>query len=172
MISQFTALLLRSDAFLLGAELPVTLDFAPVTGAADNEVVRLSWLEGGKPHSTRITEDGLAHASFDEATRIFKVTDFEGHVLSLELQAKVAPDTNADPSVFLVVQEGGSSMELYLHVHDTLEAAEEDRRDCAVDGSYRTSSIVQVPRSLTEHPKFYDIAEQLVRASLTLDYPE
>ncbi len=80
------------------------------------------------------------------------------------------PNTQ-EPS-YLLIQEGGSTGELYVHAHDTREAAEADRVSCADEGSYRTSEIVEVPADLANHPKFYDVVEQLVRAAARLDYPQ
>lgn len=78
----------------------------------------------------------------------------------------------ATPPVHVLIQEGGSSTELYVHAHDTLEAAEADRVSCARDGAYLTSDIVQVPASLANHPDFFDVVEKLVRAVNTLSYHE
>lgn len=75
----------------------------------------------------------------------------------------------ADSSVFCLVQEGGSSEELYLHSWDTLKDAEQDREDCASDGAYCTGPIVEVPTSLASHPKFYDVVEALIRSVNNLE---
>lgn len=64
---------------------------------------------------------------------------------------------------FALVQEGGSSCELYVHAHDNYEDAEADRIDCAQDGSYRTGGIVEIApplRALGE--LFYEAAEALI----------
>jgi hypothetical protein len=45
---------------------------------------------------------------------------------------------------YALIQEGGSSQELYLHVHDTLEEAEADRLECA-DASYQTTDPIEMP---------------------------
>lgn len=74
--------------------------------------------------------------------------------------------------VYLLVQEGGTSSELYVHAWDTLEAAEQDRIDCAADGAYRTSEIVEAPASLVDHPDFYSVVEELLRASRDLECVE
>jgi hypothetical protein len=81
-------------------------------------------------------------------------------------------DEDATKSAFLVIQEGGSSMEMYAHGHDTLEDAEADRFSCRDGGSYRTSEVIEVPETLASHPDFWDIAEQIAKAALDVDYPE
>lgn len=81
-------------------------------------------------------------------------------------------DEDATKSAFLVIQEGGSSMEMYAHGHDTLEDADADRFSCRDNGSYRTSEVIEVPETLASHPDFWEIAEQIARAALEVDYPE
>lgn len=71
--------------------------------------------------------------------------------------------------VYCLVQEGGSSKELYLLVHATCEKAQAVRVSCAREGAYRTSSIVEVPRSLAHADGFYDAVEALVLASHALE---
>jgi hypothetical protein len=66
---------------------------------------------------------------------------------------------------FLVIQEGGSSAEFYVHAHDSFENAEDDRTDCARD-AYRTSPIVEVPGALAAHGEvFYELIEDIIAAS-------
>lgn len=77
-----------------------------------------------------------------------------------------------DRAVFILIQEGGSSSELYIHAHDTAEEAEQDRIDCSRDGSYATSPVMEVPSSLAEHPDFYNVAEDLLRLSRELEVVE
>lgn len=47
--------------------------------------------------------------------------------------------------VFLVVQQGGSSREMYLHTFDTLEQADKYRANAWEKGAYRTSEVFEVP---------------------------
>jgi hypothetical protein len=47
--------------------------------------------------------------------------------------------------VFLVVQQGGSSREMYLHAFDTLEQADKYRADAYENGAYQTSEVFEVP---------------------------
>ncbi len=71
---------------------------------------------------------------------------------------------------FVVVQEGGSSTEIYLHVHDTAAEAEDDRVACA-DASYRTSAVVEVPGEVAAlGAPFYGAVEDILKASLDFDY--
>lgn len=67
--------------------------------------------------------------------------------------------------VYALIQEGGASDELYLHVHDTLEEAEADRRDCGDDGAYRTTNPIEFPEGTD-----WDAVESLVQAIANLDY--
>jgi hypothetical protein len=78
---------------------------------------------------------------------------------------------------YLVVQEGGSSTEIYLHAHDTLKDAHLDRKDCRINGAYRTSVPIEVPADLAEvllgnalaEAAFYTVVEKVLKASLNLD---
>lgn len=74
---------------------------------------------------------------------------------------------------FVLVQEGGSSTEMYVHAWDSLAEAEQDRINCTKDGSYRTSEIVEVPGAIANQPGFFEAVEDIVKAaSQTLDYVE
>jgi hypothetical protein len=64
---------------------------------------------------------------------------------------------------YVLIQEGGTSRELYLHAWGSSEDAEQDRIDCSNNGAYRTTRVVEVPASLASHRAFYDVAESLVR---------
>lgn len=73
---------------------------------------------------------------------------------------------------YVLIQEGGSSGELYLHSHPSLKEAEEDRRSCEEDGAYRTSPIIEIPDALATHAEvFYQAVEAILRASLELGFP-
>jgi hypothetical protein len=74
-------------------------------------------------------------------------------------------------SVFILIQEGGSSSELYIHAHDTIEDADQDRIDCSRDGSYATSEVLEIPASLSNED-FYQAAEALLRMSRELEVVE
>lgn len=75
----------------------------------------------------------------------------------------------ASRSVFVVIQEGGSSMERYLHAHGSLEEAEEDRIDCA-RGAYRTSRIIEIPGALGALGEvFYGAVEEILDAQDDLE---
>ncbi|WP_157639928.1 hypothetical protein [Burkholderia ubonensis] len=76
-----------------------------------------------------------------------------------------------DEPVFVLIQEGGSSFELYIHAHTTREEAEDDRQSCEDNGAYRTSDIIEVPSSLADQPGFYELAEQMVCAVATIRSP-
>lgn len=73
---------------------------------------------------------------------------------------------------FVVIQEGGTSEELYVHAHDTEDAAQADRIECAA-GSYRTTEPVQIPAELAKLGEvFYSTVEAILESLNTLDYPE
>jgi hypothetical protein len=79
----------------------------------------------------------------------------------------------ADKPAFVLIQEGGSSTEQYLHWHDTLEEAEQDRYDCRDDGSYRTSPVVEVPAIFAALAgDFEEIVQAIVDAADDIDYPD
>ncbi len=72
---------------------------------------------------------------------------------------------------FAIIQEGGSSTELYLHAHSSREEAEQDRVSCA-QGSYRTSRIIEIPAVLSSlGESFYSVADELIDSVPTIDYP-
>lgn len=78
---------------------------------------------------------------------------------------ELAKKAKAEPAdAWVLIQEGGSSFERYLHAHDSEEAAEADRIDCARDGGYRTSPVLRVSGALADTPGFYEAVE----ASLSL----
>jgi hypothetical protein len=70
---------------------------------------------------------------------------------------------------FLVVQEGGSSTEMYVTGHATLKKAQAHRRSCA-RASYRTSPPVEVPESLVKTQDFLDSVLRLMQAGLRCEY--
>lgn len=85
------------------------------------------------------------------------------------LTAGAVADQTTD--VFLYVQEGGSSTEIYVHAFDSEEQAIAGRKSCA-EAAYRTSEIIKAPASLVAHPAFMDVMQGLLSASLSVDYPE
>lgn len=158
-----------------GGELTVQHSVASVNGAPDNEVVVLS---GPGFDSTwwtlKLTEAGIGNGTFDDSTELFLFTDSEGDPVLLRIlldevvQRFHGGVTQKEDSVYVLVQEGGSSTEMYLHNHDTAAEADADRQQCWDDGAYRTSAVVEVPRSLADHPLFFDVVEKLLRASQDL----
>lgn len=90
---------------------------------------------------------------------------------STETHLTAGASTAPNPDVFLYVQEGGSSTEIYLHSFDTEEQAIAGRKSCA-EAAYRTSEIIKAPASLVDHPAFMEVVQGLLSASLSVDYPE
>lgn len=78
----------------------------------------------------------------------------------------------ANDTAFVLVQEGGSSSELYVHSWGSRDEAEADRVDCARDGAYRTSPIVEVPARVANRDGFYEAVESLLRVSRDLECVE
>lgn len=74
--------------------------------------------------------------------------------------------------VFGVVQEGGSSTELYFSLHDTRAEADAFRQDCAENGSYRTSPVIPLPAHLAEDPDAINAFAAVLMATTRIDYPE
>lgn len=73
-------------------------------------------------------------------------------------------------SAFLIIQEGGSSDELYVHVSPTEPEAEAFRQSCGEEGAYRTSSTHEVPKAVAEVGEpAYAFIEEIVRASRSLE---
>ena len=66
--------------------------------------------------------------------------------------------------VYVYVQEGGSSDELYLSAWSTLEEAEAGRKEAA-EHTWRTSPVVAVPERLAQDREFCEIVEELINAS-------
>ena len=167
MKTKILGLLAKSNVAIVG--LSASVVSANVTGEPDNEVVYLHWTEGHLQFNCKLTEAGLDAATFNESTQSFETVDAEGDKISFKLLAdgKVLTPTS-DDKVYLFVQEGGSSSELYVHGHTTREEAENHRNSCG-DSAYRTSEILEVPESLERHPAFYDIVQALLSASVNLD---
>jgi hypothetical protein len=85
----------------------------------------------------------------------------------LDLPA-IAALLGADKS-YVLVQEGGASNELYLHAHQSAGEAEADRVNCALDGAYRTSPVVEVSAVLAAVGEdFYTAIESILQANRNL----
>ena len=73
---------------------------------------------------------------------------------------------------YLIIQEGGTSHELYLHAHSTAEEAEEDRVSCA-RAAYSTSPVIKIPGVLASlGEQFYGVVEEVLSNLGLLDMPE
>lgn len=73
---------------------------------------------------------------------------------------------------FAVIQQGGSSEELYLHISTTEHDAEAFLRSCE-DAAYATSGVIEVPRSLmalSPHTRseVYEFIDTLLRSAARL----
>lgn len=97
----------------------------------------------------------------------YRVSVPPGHSQDLALALK------ASGNFHMLVQEGGSSDELYIHSHGSFEEAENDRAHCTKNGSYRTTEIITLPAPVAALGElFYETAEQLASSMRTLGYFE
>lgn len=94
---------------------------------------------------------------------------FPPEMLEVDDLVTAATD-DTDHGAYLVVQEGGASSELYVHVSASREEAQAFREDCGSNGAYRTSEVIGVPTELAALGEtFYAFVEDVVAASLDLD---
>lgn len=71
-------------------------------------------------------------------------------------------------AAFLVVQQGGSSSEVYIHVSESEEMAQEFKDDCE-KGAYHTSEILPVPKEVAVLGEAaYSFIEEVVQAAFEL----
>ncbi|MBK3780030.1 hypothetical protein G3A43_07155 [Paraburkholderia aspalathi] len=136
----------------------------PLTGQPGQRVVQLTE-DDSDNFLTALTEGNLAGAKYDEAKQTVELDDYEGASLVLTLVPA------AQAMSYVLVQEGGTSAELYLHAHESLEHAEADRESCEEDGAYRTTDILEIPSRLADRPGFYEHAESLLRLMPTMGFP-
>lgn len=170
----FLELLLKVESVLLGDISPKKVQFERLaeTGDAGNVVLRLT---GTDKKVVQVTEEGITGGRFNAETKAFELFDEAGQPVVVRLllngQALCAPDEyhrHTGPG-FVVIQEGGSSGEVYVHTLNSRAHATAYRAS-AGEGAYRTSAVVEVPASLLDHPDFQRVAEDLVRAAvLTLE---
>jgi hypothetical protein len=125
-----------------------------------------------------VTEAGVEAGRFNPERQVFEFLDRGNQPAAIQLRsggAVVVPEILCSPqakkpeTVFAVVQEGGSSTELYVHQFDQAEDAQQYRVDSWKDGAYRTSPVVEVPLSLADHPEFNTVVENLLKAALEVD---
>lgn len=121
--------------------------------------------------SRAVPTQGLLEQMRSVLDRLANGEDFNAVVEQTGITAKVT-EALADQGkpCYVVIQEGGSSDELYVNAYDDQASADAFRVDCTSDGSYRTSPVIQAPRSLVDHPEFLDVAKSLARSVLELDY--
>lgn len=88
----------------------------------------------------------------------------------LDAHSNNAPE---EPRGYLVVQEGGWSEEIYIHVSTTADDAEAHRIECA-KGAYRTSSVLEVPAAVAAvGEEAYEFIESVAKAVVSgLECPD
>lgn len=117
--------------------------------------------------------DRLANGeSFNKVVEETGITARVCEALAEEEAAELSSNSVRARPAFVVIQEGGSSGAIYVHSHESHADAEDDRVDCA-KGAYRTSRIIEVPPALAELGEaFYEVLEQVLEASLQMEYFE
>jgi hypothetical protein len=73
--------------------------------------------------------------------------------------------------ILLVIQEGGSTGEVYVHAHKNVKDARADMKSCG-EAAYRTVGPIEIPKALTEalsknnaaEQEFYDTLENILRS--------
>lgn len=89
--------------------------------------------------------------------------------LIAKADAKAATLGEPPTPAFVVVQEGGSSGELYIHSSPSEEDAVAFRESCA-DAAYRTSGVIEVPAALAAHgEELYVLLEAVAVGTNNLD---
>lgn len=152
---------------------PVKFTTAALTGYDENQVLNLTYSDAGENYSVTFTEEGLLTAKFSAVKNGFTVNDDEGDEMELVISQDGVTywPTLANPHMtYIVVQEGGSSTEIYVHAYSSRQAADYNRLSCA-SASYRTSEVIEVPVSLAHQPEFLNALGQILRASLSFSYP-
>jgi len=150
----------------------------PIVSSADVGVVHSDALQGEPEQLISVTDVRSLLDLHREALQPFPaariaLAQFDGALTELanSHSVKATAGDAQDDIVYVLVQEGGASDELYIHAHPSPGEAEDDRHSCA-EAAYRTSDILSVPRSLADQPGFYEILEDVLRASNSLSYPE
>ncbi len=157
----------------------IALALAPtLTAAALTEAVTTALDAYGNNATDNAAEESVATPlSAEQAKRVSDavrvLTQSLSGIVSADQLAVVATllSTPESEQSHLVVQEGGSSSEFYVHEFDTEADAQNHRIECEVGCSYRTGEIVSVPRWLAQAPGFCDLAEQLIQSSACVEYP-
>jgi len=72
-----------------------------------------------------------------------------GKLVNCKYKKSSTPKTpKQSKNLYLVIQQGGSSSELYVHPHDTRKEAKADMKSCA-EASYNTVGPIEIPASLS-----------------------
>ena len=172
MIVEIMNALKTADSVILNGDIPVSFTVAELTGEAENQVLNLTYMDRGETYRVTFTEEGLVAATFSADKQGFTANDDEGDEMDLVISLDgVAywPVWENPNTTYIVIQEGGSSTEIYTHAYSSRQAADYGRLSCD-SGSYRTSEIIEVPESLTRQPEFFNAIEEILRASLNFSY--
>lgn len=174
MLNEFLELLGQADAVLVGTSgaVATSVTTAKQVGEPSNQVALLTV---DADLQVKLTEECVASGRFDRDSATFMFIDADGeHVDVCLMKAKqplrlAASVEEGKGPHFLVIQEGGSSQELYVQSLFTRAQAARYQASCGAEGAYRTSDVIEVSADLAEHPDFYRIAEQLARAVFSLE---
>lgn len=174
MLNTFLELLGQADSVLVGTSgaAAISVVTSKPVGEAGNQVALLTV---DADRQTKLTEEGVAAGRFDHDSATFLFIDADGEHVDVRLMKAKEPlrlaasvEDSKGPH-FLVIQEGGSSQELYVQSLFTRAQAARYQASCGTEGAYRTSDVIEVPADLAEHPDFYRIAEQLAQAVFSLE---
>jgi hypothetical protein len=176
MLEQFLKSLAETRAILVrGADGGVAkFSVAGCYEEPENEIVFLSWInEPGAAMSAKLTQAGLTAAEYAPNHNTYKVEDAEGSEMFITFYPYPAPNLAPveEKECYLVVQEGGSSTEIYFQVFETPEDADQYRDSCE-QAAYLTSKPVLVAENLVLHPKFFEFVGAALSATASFDYPD
>jgi len=170
MLKEFMAVLAKAGTVFVERGRPffASAMVAQPKGEPDNQVVRLAWKPVPNVQCAVIlTEAGIEAGKFDKKAGLFRFIDEEGDNVNVRLCLDGESLGPADGDCYVVLQEGGSTGELYTRVYDDEADANESVQSCS-DAAYNTSAPVAIPASLANHPDFGDALQALARAGYNL----
>lgn len=175
MLQVFLNLLAQAEGLLIGEKLIKTnWSHWAAEGDPSKVVLKAAWVSGGNSCEEVFTEQELEDGRFNDKLNCFTFnTHLGGEVLVRLVKGGsfMAPPADYEPTVHVVIQEGGATGELYVNGYDTRADAEAFRTSAA-DAAYLTSEVIPVPMSLANHPRFFEVTQALIRATTKLDMPE
>lgn len=132
-------------------------------------VVVVTEAGASKPVSFRFNRSQVDAADYLQTRRAFILDDANGDEVRISFLDENGP--LALPDVWIVVQEGGSSAEAYVHGFSSEEDALAARASWAAV-AYRSSRPIQLSGALECVSDFYEVAEMLAAAFTDFGYPD